>query len=186
MNVVVGLTGASGSILFKRTIEILSKQEDIRIHVIATDTGIDVFKYELDLDFNDFINKFDNVVVEDINNMFSTCASGSSNMDKMIIIPCSMGTMGKIASGTSDNLLIRCADCMLKEKKTLVLGLRETPLNNVHLSNMTLLNTMNTYLLFQVPSFYNKRNNIDDLVDDMVKRNLKYLDIKLDDELIWK
>lgn len=184
MKVVVGLTGASGSILFKRTIEILTKL-DHQVSVIATDTGRQVFKYELEINFEDFISNFDNVKVEKIDNMFSSAASGSSDYDKMIIVPCSMGTVGNIANGTSNNLLIRAADVFLKEKKDLVLCLRESPLNDIHLRNLSILNNQSTFLVFQVPSFYNKRESLEQVVDDMVFRNLKYLNIELPDEIKW-
>lgn len=184
MKIVVGLTGASGSILFKRTIEILSQQGH-QLLVIATNPGRQVFEYELELSFETFINQFENVKVENIDNMFSSAASGSSDYQKMIIVPCSMGTVGNIANGTSSNLLIRAADVFLKEKKPLVLALRETPLNGIHLKNLELLNNNNAFLLFQVPSFYNKRETITDLVDDIVLRNLKYLGIELPKDIQW-
>ncbi len=184
MKIVVGLTGASGSVIFKRTIEILSELNH-QILVIPTDTGRQVFKYELGQTFEDFITNFENVQVEKIDNMFSSAASGSSDYDKMIIVPCSMGTVGNIANGTSNNLLIRAADVFLKERKTLVLGLRESPLNDIHLRNLSLLNNSNTFLVFQVPSFYNKRENLEQVIDDLVLRNLKYLDIDLPKEMKW-
>lgn len=184
MNLIIGLTGASGSILFKRSIEMLSLTEHT-VYVIATDIGRQVFKYEVGIDLTTFLSDFNNVIIEDINNMFSTCASGSSNIDAMLIIPCSMGTCGKIANGTSDSLLIRSADVILKEKKVLVLNLRESPLNNIHINNMATLNQAGAILNFQVPSFYNLPKSIDQLIDDMVHRNLKYIGIKFPDELQW-
>lgn len=184
MKLVVGLTGASGSILFKRSIEILSAQNH-QILVIATDPGRQVFKFELGLKLEEFLEQFENVKLEKIDNMFSKAASGSSDYDKMIIVPCSMGTLGNIANGTSSNLLIRAADVFLKEKKSLVLALRETPLNGIHLRNMEILNRDNAYLVFQVPSFYNKRETIEDLVDDIVYRNLKYLGVNLPKDIQW-
>lgn len=184
MKIVVGLTGASGSILFKRTIELLTSQGH-EVLVIATEPGKQVFKFELEITLESFISGFDNVKLEKIDNMFSPAASGSSDFDKMIIVPCSMGTIGNIANGTSNNVLVRAADVFLKEKKDLVLAIRETPLNDVHLRNMTTLNNSNTYLVFQVPSFYNKRETIEQLVDDIVMRNLKYLGIKLPKEIQW-
>ncbi len=184
MKIVVGLTGASGSILFKRTIEILSDLNH-EISVIATDTGKQVFKYELEEDFQSFITKFSNVKVSDINNMFSHEASGSSDFDQMIIVPCSMGTLGNIACGTSNNLLIRAADVFIKERKKLVLAIRETPLSTIHLNNLQVLNTDGVMIVPQVPSFYNKRTELEDLIDDMVYRNLKYLGIELPENLKW-
>lgn len=184
MKIIVGLTGASGSVIFKRTVELLSEMNH-HLLIIATDTGRQVFEFELDSDFDQFIGKFPNVVVEDIDNMFSSAASGSSDFEKMIIVPCSMGTLGNIAAGTSNNLLIRAADVFLKEKKTLVLGLRESPLNDIHLRNMTDLNNQSTYLVFQVPSFYNKPETLEETIDGIVRRNLKYLGVQLPDDMKW-
>ncbi len=184
MKVVVGLTGASGSILFKRTIDILSSL-DYEISVIATENGKKVFAYELDVAFDQFISNFKNVRVTDIDNMFAHEASGSSSFDQMIIVPCSMGTAGNIAHGTSNNLLIRCADVFLKERKNLVLALRETPLSTIHLNNMQILNQSGAILVPQIPSFYNKREELSDLIDDMVYRNLKYLGVELPKEIQW-
>ena len=135
--VIIGLTGASGSIYFKKTIEILSSR-DYFIHVIASDNGKKVFEYELEENFEEFITKFDNVKLEQNQNMFSQTASGSFPIDGMMIIPCSMGTVGKIANGSSDSLLIRAADVCIKEQKKLVIAFREAPLSLVHLNNLTL------------------------------------------------
>lgn len=185
MKIIVGLTGASGSILFKRTIEILSSLNHMLL-VIATDHGKQVFEYELDEQFEKFMANYPQIKVENIDDMFSPVASGSCDYDQMIIVPCSMGTVGNIANGTSNNLLIRAADVCLKEKRKLVLGLRESPLSNIHLKNLETLNNSGAYLVFQVPSFYNKRNTIEQLVDDIVLRNIKYLGIELPCEIQWK
>lgn len=185
MKIILGLTGASGSILFKRTVEILA-EKNYQIAVIATKNGIDVFTYELGIDYQNFITGFHNVEIFEIDNMFAQIASGSSGYPKMLIVPCSMGTVGNIANGTSNNLLIRAADVILKEKKQLVLAVRETPLNNIHLKNMQIINDCGGFVVPQVPSFYNKRTNIEQLIDDIVYRNLSYIGVELPNDIKWK
>ena len=113
--IVVGITGASGSIYAKRMIEVLVEQ-GILVHVIATDTGKKVFNYELSLNLEDWITEmqqqYSNLKLEDNNNLFAGVASGSYGFDAVIILPCSMGTMAEISHGLSSNLL--CRGCRLK------------------------------------------------------------------------
>ncbi len=183
MNITVGLTGASGSIIFKRTVEILTELGH-NVYVIATDNGKQVFEYELEESFIEFVTKH-KVQVEAINNMFSKLASGSSDIDGMIICPCSMGTIGNIANGTSNNLLIRASDVAIKERRKLVLGFREAPLSKIHLDNLQYLNECGAFIIPQTISFYNKRETLEEVIDDMVMRNLKYLGIELPDDIKW-
>lgn len=179
--IIVGLTGASGAIVFKETIVQLSKK-DIKIYVIATDNGKKVFNYELDEELEEFLLKFENVYLEENDNMFSYLASGSNNIDAMVITPCSMSSIGSIANGITNSLLIRAADVMIKEKKPLVLSIRETPLSSIHLDNLSKL-ANNTYIYPLVPAFYHHPKTIDDLVRDLVTRQNFYLGFKK--EKIW-
>src|SRR5665647_1790258 len=116
--IIIGITGASGSIYGKRMVEVLLENQ-IFVVLIATENGKKVFSYELDLDFDFWSNglkeKYENLAVEDIDNLFAGAASGSYDFDSIIILPCSMGTLGKIANGISSNLLMRAADVALKE-----------------------------------------------------------------------
>ena len=178
--IVVGITGASGSIYAKRLIEVLVNN-GIQTNVIATEKGAQVFKYELNLDINLWINelstKFANIKLENNNNMFSAVASGSHEYDAVIIVPCSMGTLAEISHGLSKNLLCRAADVALKEGRELIIVPRETPLNAIHLENMCKLSKVGAKIIPAMPAFYNKPQTIDDLVDFMVGKILNYLKI---------
>ena len=116
--IVIGITGASGSIYAKRMIEVLASQ-DITVHVISTDTGKKVFHYEIGIKLESWISElqktYPHVKLEDNQNLFAGVASGSYGFDAVIILPCSMGTMAEISHGLSSNLLCRAADVALKE-----------------------------------------------------------------------
>jgi 4-hydroxy-3-polyprenylbenzoate decarboxylase len=109
--------------------------------------------------------------------MFSILASGSSDLDGMLIVPCTMGTIGKINAGTSDNLLIRSADVMMKEGKPLVIVPRETPFSTLHLRNLHSLSSLGVKIVPPIPSFYDKPNTIDDLVGQSVGRIIKAMGV---------
>lgn len=179
--IVIGITGASGSIYAKRLIEVLVK-EDIQINVVATEKGKQVFKYELSLNLDSWIDElsknYSNVKLEDNNNMFSGVASGSNKYDAVIILPCSMGTLAEISHGLSKNLLCRAADVALKEGRKLIVVPRETPLNTIHLENMCRLSKMGVGIIPAMPGFYHHPNSIDDIVDFLIGKILDYLGIE--------
>jgi 4-hydroxy-3-polyprenylbenzoate decarboxylase len=110
--------------------------------------------------------------------MFSSIASGRFQTDGMIIAPCSMGTLSKLSSGITDNLLIRAADVMIKEKRKLILVPRETPLNSIHLRNMLSLSDLNVTILPPMPAFYQKPKTLDEIVNHTVGRILTSLGIE--------
>ena len=112
--------------------------------------------------------------------MFSSIASGSFKTDGMVIVPCSMGTLSKISSGTSDNLLTRAADVMIKEKRKLILIPRETPLSSIHLKNMLFLSNLNVMIIPPMPAFYEKPKTIEDIVNITVGRILASLNVDSD------
>lgn len=179
--IVVGITGASGSVYGKRLIEVLA-EKGFQLSVIATDKGKQVFNYELSLKLEDFIeklnSKYNNIKLEDNNNLFAGVASGSHGFDAVIIAPCSMGTLAEISYGLSKNLLCRAADVSLKENKKLVLVPRETPLNTIHLENMCRLSKIGATIIPAMPGFYNHPKSIDDLINFQVGKILNYLNIK--------
>ncbi|QGU96730.1 UbiX family flavin prenyltransferase [Clostridium bovifaecis] len=179
--IVVGISGASGSIYAKRLIEELLKNE-IYVHVICTENGKKVMKFETSIDINEWIeelkNKYNHIELEDINNLFSGVASGSFKFDSMIILPCSMGTLAEISSGLAKNLLCRTADVALKENRRLIIVPRETPLNAIHLENMLKLSRLGVTILPAMPGFYHKPETMDDLVNFVIGKILDFLSIK--------
>ena len=178
--IVVGITGASGSVYGKRLIEVLA-EKGFKLSVIATDKGKQVFNYELSLEIDSFVKvlneKYKNIKLEDNNNLFAGVASGSHGFDAVIIVPCSMGTLAEISYGLSRNLLSRAADVALKENKKLILVPRETPLNTIHLENMYRLSKVGATIIPAMPGFYNHPESIDDLVNFQVGKILNYLNI---------
>ena len=169
--IIVAITGASGAIYAKRLLLKLQTINDQfeECSVVFTSNALDIWKYELgklpevlDLPFK----------IWDENDFYAPFASGSAGYDAMIVIPCSMGTLGRIASGVSDNLITRAADVMLKERKRLILVTRENPFNLIHLKNMTLLTEAGAIIASAAPSFYSLPVTIDEAVDTVVNRVL--------------
>ncbi len=175
--IIIAITGASGSIYAKQLInklQLLKNAPDIAL--IFSENGKKVWDYELN---NEKIDET-NITAFLANNFFAPVASGSSDYDIMVIIPCSMGTMGRIANGTSDNLIIRAADVMLKEKRKLVIVPRESPYNLIHIRNMETLLLAGAEIIPASPSFYSKPKNIEELVNTIVERILSSLDYSND------
>lgn len=176
--IVVGITGASGSIYAKRLIEELASK-DYLVHVIATDKGKQVFKYELSLDLKQWIQELNQptVKLEDNQNLFAGVASGSHGFDAVIVMPCSMGTLAEISHGLSRNLLCRAADVALKEGRKLIIVPRETPFNTIHLENMCHLSKVGATIIPAMPGFYHHPQTLEDLVNFVVGKVLSYLNI---------
>jgi flavin prenyltransferase len=177
--IIVGVTGASGAIYAKRLLNKLqtihNQLEDCSI--VFTSNALDIWKYELGKlpDLTDSPFK-----VWDQNDFYAPFASGSAGYDAMIIIPCSMGSLGRIASGVSDNLITRAADVMLKERRKLILVTRENPFNLIHLKNMTLLTEAGAIIAAAAPSFYSFPVTIDEAVDTVVNRVLELAGFETD------
>lgn len=179
--IVIGITGASGSIYAKRMIEVLV-QQGIQVHVIATEKGKQVFKYELNLNLAQWIKElsesYSNVKLENNQNLFAGVASGSYGFDAVVILPCSMGTLAEISHGLSRNLLTRAADVALKEGRKLVIVPRETPFNIIHLENMTRLSKVGATIIPAMPGFYHHPQTMEDLINFVVGKVLSYLNIE--------
>lgn len=179
--IVIGITGASGSIYAKRMIEVLASQ-NINVHVISTDTGKKVFHYEIGIKLESWIlelqKTYPHVKLEDNQNLFAGVASGSYGFDAVIILPCSMGTMAEISHGLSSNLLCRAADVALKESRDLIIVPRETPLNTIHLENMCHLSKVGAKIIPAMPGFYHHPQTMDDLINFVVGKILGYLKIE--------
>ena len=184
---VVAITGASGSVYgLKLVSELLRAGE--RVSLILTSAGLQVLRHETGLDWSADIKEqrhqvqeyFASIAVDclAIDDFWAGAASGSATTDAMIVIPCSMGTAGRIAAGLSGNLLERAADVMLKERRPLLLVPRETPFNTIHLENLLRLSRAGAVVLPAMPGFYHGPKKIDDLVDFVVGKVLDQLDIQ--------
>jgi len=168
----VGITGASGSIYALRFLQRLVEM-DQPVEVIFSEVGKRVFEYETGICVEE-VSKLSRKTYEP-SDFFSPPASGSSPYLGMVIIPCSMGTLSAIASGSSLNLIHRAADVMLKERKPLILVVRETPLNLIHLENMLKVARAGGIIYPAMPSFYAKPKNLDELIDQFVERLVQFL-----------
>jgi 4-hydroxy-3-polyprenylbenzoate decarboxylase len=166
--IIVAITGASGSIYAQKLLESLQslKNPPAEIAVVFSDNAREIWKYETG---KKFVAKSP---AKEYNNkdFFVPFASGSSDYDTMIICPASMGIVGRIANGTSDDLIARAADVMLKERRKLILVPRETPYNLIHIKNMETLTLAGAIICPATPSFYSKPKTIDDLVMTVVER----------------
>jgi flavin prenyltransferase len=185
--IVVAITGASGSIYGLRLVEELLKA-DCRVILLITRSGMDVLRYETGLEWEgsvserkelmrDYFSGSSRLDYYDQENMFAPVASGSSVPDAMVVVPCSMGAAGRIAAGISDNLIERVADVVLKERRPLILVPRETPFNQIHLQNLLRLARVGAQILPASPGFYHRPKTIDDLVDHVVGKILDNLRI---------
>jgi len=174
MNTIVGVTGASGIIYGIRLLEALPGKKT----VIVTDDAVKIAAVELGISKRDILAKADAHFEND--DMFSPLASGSVKFDSMVIAPCSTSTMSKIACGIADNLITRIASVALKERRRLVLLVRETPLSSIHLGNMERLATAGAIVMPASPAFYPKPSTVDELVDFVVGRVLDELGVEND------
>lgn len=168
--IVVAVTGASGSIYAKRILTKLSqlKSQAEAVSLVITDNAKAVWHTELD----EHIPSFESIQVYDKHDFNAPFASGSARYTCMIIIPCSMGTLGRIAAGMSDDLITRAADVMLKERRKLICVARETPYNLVHIRNMETITLAGGIICPATPSFYSKPGSIEAVVDTVVDRVL--------------
>jgi flavin prenyltransferase len=181
--IIVGVSGASGSIYGWRLLEKLRMRSDVETHLILTRSGERTAHLEMGKAAADFKALADHYYpVEDIG---SKLASGSSVTDAMVIAPCSIHSMSAIAAGISSNLLIRAADVILKERKRLILMVRETPFHLGHLRSMTALAEMGAIIAPPVPGFYQYPKTVADIVDHSVDRVLDLLDLPSPDAHRW-
>lgn len=168
--VIVGITGASGAIYGKLLLDKLGGLNDqvSDCGIIFSDTAREVWKYELG-PFDPAVSPFK---IYDPDDFFVPPASGSAGFDVMIICPCTMGTLGRIASGISNDLLTRAADVILKERKKLILVTREMPYNLIHLTNMKLLTEAGAIICPASPSFYSMPQTTEELVMTVIEKVL--------------
>ena len=166
--IVVAISGASGAIYGVRLLQILREIAQVQTHLTVSDAGLLNLQQELDMDRAAVEALAD--VVYAARDVGGAIASGSFQCDGMVIAPCSMRTLAAVAHGLSDNLITRAADVMLKERRRLILMVRETPLNLAHLRNMTSVTEMGGIIFPPLPGFYHRPQTIAELVDHTVSR----------------
>jgi 4-hydroxy-3-polyprenylbenzoate decarboxylase len=166
--IVVAITGASGAIYVQLLLEKLQQlsAQIAEVAIVMSDNAKRVWQFELDnTDYDKLPYK-----IYAKNDFMAPFASGSARFDTMVVIPCSMGTLGRIASGTSDDLIARAADVILKERRKLILVARDTPLNLIHIRNMATITEAGGIICPAVPSFYSKPKSIEEVAMTVVNR----------------
>ncbi|MBV7483001.1 UbiX family flavin prenyltransferase [Bordetella sp. BOR01] len=172
---VVGITGATGALYAVRLLQALRGVDDVESHLVVSASGVLNIKHELDVTRHDVQALADHV--HSVRDVGATLASGAFQTAGMVIVPCSMRTLAAVAHGLSDNLITRAADVTLKERRRLVLMVRETPFNLAHLRNMTAVTEMGGIVFPPLPAFYHRPASIEQMVDHTVARVLELFDI---------
>src|SRR5438270_555432 len=163
---VIAITGATGAIYGIRLLQVLRDMPDIETHLMLSEAGVLNLHQELDMNRKDAEAFAD--VVHNVRDIGASIASGSFQSEGMIVAPCSMKTLAAVAHGLSDNLITRAADVVLKERRRLVLMVRETPFNLAHLRNMTAVTEMGGIIFPPLPGFYQRPQTIAEMVDHTV------------------
>ena len=174
MKIVIGMSGAAGALYAMRLLEELSEQASVSL--VVSETAKQIITDETEIEFADLEDmaeeSFDN------HDMGASICSGSRNFDAMVIVPCSMATLAKVACGISDNVITRAASVAMKERRKLIIVPRETPLSSIHLENMLKLSRDGVIILPAMPGFYGGPESAMDMVDFIVGRIMDQLDIE--------
>ena len=189
----VAITGASGSIFARRLLEALERDERVAtVNLILSDSGLRVMAEELQVaGRNDLVQKLLGRPSQKIHQQSNTdiganVASGSYQTDAMIVLPCSVGTLARIANGMAIQLIERAADVCLKERRPLILCVRETPFNLIHLRNMTLAAEAGATIFPVIPAFYFRPVSTDEIAREFVNRVLAHVGLPQSDAYQWK
>jgi 4-hydroxy-3-polyprenylbenzoate decarboxylase len=192
--ITVGVTGASGALFAQKALDLLEDDARVaRVHLVVTETGQRLFAEELGIPSGDLkqlpsrvlgraTHKIEILPNKDVG---ACIASGSYEVDAMLVIPCSMGTLSAIANGTSDDLIARAADVMFKESRKLVLCIRDTPFNRIHLENMLRAQQAGAVIMPAIPAFYDQPKTIDDLVTQYTCRVLAQIGLPQEKMYRW-
>lgn len=193
--IVLGVTGASGAVFARRILAMLEADRRVgRVHLVISGSGLKVIREELDLAVSESsripaalaggpARKTEYLLDSDVG---ASIASGSYPVDGMVVIPCSTGCLAQIANGISSTLIERAADVCLKERRTLVLAIRDAPFSRVHLENMLRAQAAGAMIFPIIPSFYHRPQNIDDLVTQFCCRVLAQLNLEQAGQFRWK
>jgi 4-hydroxy-3-polyprenylbenzoate decarboxylase len=192
--VTVGVTGASGAVLAQKMLVLLDSDVRVeRVHLVVTETGLRLLAEELAItssSSDQLVQRLlghssSKISVISNKDVGASIASGSYDVDAMAVIPCSVGTLAKIATGNCDDLVARSADVMLKEGSKLVLCVRDTPFSRIHLENMLRAQQAGAVIMPAIPSFYHTPKTIDDLVTQYVCRVLAQMDLPQEAMFRW-
>jgi flavin prenyltransferase len=192
-NLTIAVTGASGSIFAKHLLDALDRDERVgTVNLVFSDSGMRVMAEELGgSGRNELVTKLlgrASAKIHQQNNadIGANIASGSYSADAMIVLPCSMGTLARIANGTANQLIERAADVCLKERRPLILCVRETPFNRIHLRNMTLAAEAGATIFPVIPAFYFQPASTDEIAHEYVNRVLAHIGLPQSDAYQWK
>jgi 4-hydroxy-3-polyprenylbenzoate decarboxylase len=192
--ITVGVTGASGAVFAQKILRLLDADSRVeKIHLVVTETGLRLFAEELAISSSGVAQLVPRILghlsqkIEIASNkdVGASIASGSYSVDAMAVIPCSVGTLAKIAAGTCDDLLSRSADVMLKEGRKLVLCIRDTPFSRIHLENMLRVQQAGAVIMPAIPSFYHAPKTIDELITQYVCRVLAQMNLPQETMFRW-
>ncbi len=192
-NLTVATTGASGSMFLKHFLLTVERDSRIKaVNLIASDSGLRVMAEELGIEgrsdlLRQILGSAPSKIQQQANaDIGANVASGSYPADAMVIIPCSVGTLGRIANGIASHLIERAADVTLKERRPLVLCVRESPLNKVHIRNMSLAAEAGATIFPLIPTFYNHPSGLDALAHEFANRVLAHIGLPQPDAFRWK
>lgn len=180
---IIGVTGATGTIYGMRLMEMLRAHGDIEIHLVMSNAAKLTLKMEYDVGPDQFLSLAH--VVHEVGNIGASISSGSFRSKGMIIAPCSIKTMSNIVMGNTGDLISRSADVVLKEGRKLVIAIRETPLHAGHLENLTKLARLGAVIFPPVPAFYNQPKTLEEIVDQSCMRMLDQVGINVETAPRW-
>ncbi|MCR3755833.1 MAG: flavin prenyltransferase [Sodalis sp. Psp] len=181
---IVGISGASAAIYGVRLLQVLNTLPEIETHLVMSPAARRTLTLETDFSLNEVQELAD--IVHDACDIAASISSGSFHTNGMVILPCSMKTLSCIVNSYSDSLLTRAADVVLKERRRLVLGVRETPLHLGHLRMMTLAAELGAVVMPPVPAFYHRPTKVSDIIDQTVNRILDQFDFQLPQDLFQR
>ncbi|MCO5384680.1 UbiX family flavin prenyltransferase [Desulfosporosinus sp.] len=184
MEIIVGVSGATGIIYAINLLRALKDRDNVNTHLIMSDWA----KENLKIETNYTLEEVESLatVVYDNKNLGAKTSSGSFITDGMVIVPCSMKTLSSIANGYDDNLISRTAGVMIKEGRKLILSPRETPLSAIHIENMLKLSRIGVRMVPPMPAFYNHPQSIEDMINHHVMKILDQLGINVDNAKRWQ
>jgi 4-hydroxy-3-polyprenylbenzoate decarboxylase len=192
-NLTVATTGASGSLFLKHLLLTVERDERVKnVNFIASDSALRVMAEELAIEgrsdlLRQIIGKTAAKIHQQANaDIGANVASGSYPSDAMVVIPCSVGTLGRIANGIASHLIERAADVTLKERRSLVLCVRETPLNKIHIRNMSLAADAGATIFPLIPAFYNRPDSLETMAQEFANRVLAHIGLPQKDAFQWK